>query len=131
MKKKNKIHYFFAFTFFRSAYEMKVRGNCTFCTPTRIFPALGHLPLPPLHNAGITTVPNPQTTWWREGSDRMAKGRKTLGFLSWLHPIKRGQGQTLSLLFWNVLKDIIFNDKNFFSAGKFRIFEIKIFKSRN
>jgi hypothetical protein len=112
----------------RDADERKVRGNCTFFTPTRIFPGLGHLPL---HNAGITTVPNPQTTWWPVRGDRMAKGRKTLGFLSCLHPIKRGQGQILSLLFWNFFRKIKFNDKNIFSENKFRIFWINISKSRN
>jgi hypothetical protein len=114
----------------RDADERKMRGNCTFFTPTRIFPGLGHLPL---HNVGITTVPNPQTTWWPVRGDRMAigQGQKdpwiSLRFTSY----KERPRADFVLAFLELFENIKFNDENLFSADKFRIFEIKISKSRN
>jgi hypothetical protein len=50
------------------------------------------------------------------GGNRMERGRKILGYLQCLIPIKRGQGQISSLLFWNwnVSQNIKIKDKKFF-----------------
>jgi hypothetical protein len=45
-----------------------------------------------------------------------------------INPIRRGQVQILSLLFCNFSKNTKITDKNLFSAGEHRIFQIKNLK---
>jgi hypothetical protein len=78
-------------------------GKCTFCTPTRIFLPLAILPrIPsPFHHSNSPLPPHYEV---ESEADRMAKGRKVLGDLSFLSSIRRSQWQMLYLFFATFLR---------------------------
>jgi hypothetical protein len=84
-------------------YFCKKSENCQLFPPHVLA-----LPLSPTNNAGIATAPLSHYTVEDRG-DNMAKGRKILGCLSCLPPMQRGQGQILSLLFWELFEEHLNN----------------------
>ncbi len=71
--------YFFGFTFADLLINLRMSGNSTYCTPTRIYSALGQWPSCPNPFLPHSNSPPSHSQYnVRGGYARMAKGRKDL-----------------------------------------------------